>query len=97
MTTFATSTPKNRCRIKRFRRLVCEGLEDRRLLSGTSPEIELFNTSPALFVENQGQWSDASVRFMHQGDGANVVMTDTGPVFQVFRRCLLYTSPSPRD
>ncbi len=76
----------SRHRIKRFRRLLCEVLEDRRLLSGSAPEIELFNTSPALFVENQGQWSDASVRFMHQGDGANVAMTDTGPVFQLFRR-----------
>ena len=45
----------------------------------------MFNVSPALFVENQGQWADESVRFMHQGDGVNVAMTDTGPVFQLFR------------
>ena len=66
-------------------RLAVEPLEDRRLLSVTSPQVELFNTSPALFVANQGQWADTSVRFMHQGDGANVEMTDQGPVFQVFR------------
>ena len=68
-----------------FRRLAFEPLEDRRLLSVDSPQLELFNVSPALFVENQGQWADESVRFVHQGDGANVAMTDAGPVFQVFR------------
>jgi len=47
--------------------------------------IELFNTSPALFVENQGQWADESVRFVHSGSGVNVAMTDAGPVFQLFR------------
>ena len=48
--------------------------------------IELFNVSPALFVENQGQWADESVRYVHNGSGANVAMTDTGPVFQLFRQ-----------
>ncbi len=70
-----------------FRRLAAEPLEDRRLLSaGPGNEaMELFSISPALFVENQGQWADESVRFVHQGDGANVAMTDAGPVFQLFR------------
>ncbi len=69
------------------RRLRLEALEDRRLLSAApgNEAIELFSISPALFVENQGQWADESVRFVHQGDGANVAMTDTGPVFQLFR------------
>jgi hypothetical protein len=44
-----------------------------------------FQASPALFVTNQGQWDDPSVRFVHQGDGANVAMTDAGPVFQLSR------------
>jgi hypothetical protein len=39
-----------------------------------------------LFVENQGQWPDASVKFALQGSGANVLLTDTGPVFQLFQR-----------
>ena len=74
-------------RLERFsKRLGVELLEDRRLLSVASPQIELFNASPALFVENQGQWADASVRFVHQGNGANVAMTDQGPVFQVLRK-----------
>ncbi|HUU82806.1 MAG TPA: pre-peptidase C-terminal domain-containing protein, partial [Phycisphaerae bacterium] len=68
-------------------RSVFEPLEPRLLLSGTAEEqaLELFSVSPALFVENQGQWADETVRYVHQGSGANVAMTDTGPVFQVFR------------
>ncbi len=69
-------------------RLRFEPLEDRRLLNaaGQQQTVELFGTSPALFVENQGQWADESVQFLHQGNGANVAMTDAGPVFQLFRR-----------
>ena len=52
-----------------FRRLAAEPLEDRRLLSAAAGDeaLELFSISPALFVENQGQWADESVRFVHQG------------------------------
>ena len=63
-----------------------EPLEPRLLLSAAEPTVELFNALPALFVENQGQWPDASVRFAHAGNGANVALTDMGPVFQVFRQ-----------
>jgi hypothetical protein len=68
-------------------RLRLEPLEDRRLLSAAAElsAVELFHASPALFVENQGQWEDESIRFLHQGDGVNVAMTDAGPVFQLFR------------
>ncbi|MBI1338464.1 MAG: hypothetical protein GC164_16095 [Phycisphaera sp.] len=59
------------------------------MLSTTDPTasqaMESFNLSPALFVQNQGQWADDSVHFLHNGNGVNVAMTDTGPVFQVFR------------
>lgn len=51
-----------------------------------SQAMELFKMSPALFVENRGQWADQSVRFVHNGSGMNVAMTDAGPVFQAFRR-----------
>ena len=51
-----------------FRKLVCEPLEDRRLLAVNSPQVELFGLSPALFVENQGQWADSSIRFMAHGE-----------------------------
>jgi hypothetical protein len=44
--------------------------------------LELFGLSPALFVENQGQWSDPAVRYVHDGTGFDVAMTDTGVQFQ---------------
>ena len=47
--------------------------------------VELFNVSPALFVENLGQWSDPAVRYAFQGSGANVLHTQTGPVIQLFQ------------
>jgi hypothetical protein len=62
-----------------------EALEDRRPLDAGGQAIVLFETSLALFVENQGQWDDDSVRFLFQGSGANVLHTDGGPVFQVFQ------------
>ncbi len=83
------------------RRLLCEALEDRRLLNATAanPTLQLFSASPALFAENQGQWSDAAVRYVFQGDGASVAMTDAGPVFQVFQQPATNTpaAPSPVD
>jgi len=65
-----------------------EALEPRLLLSGIAQEqaMELFELSPALFIENQGQWADESIRYVHNGSGANVLFTDDGPVFQVFQR-----------
>jgi hypothetical protein len=62
-----------------------EPREDRRLLSATAGNqaLQLFGASPALFAQNQGQWADAAVRYVFQGDGVNVAMTDAGPVFQV--------------
>ncbi len=56
------------------------------MLSVGAEQLALFNVSPALFVENQGQWSDESVRFVHSGDGVNVAMTNVGPVFQLIHR-----------
>jgi len=72
----------------RSRHLRIESLEDRRLLTAAigQPAIELFDVSPAVFVENQGQWPDESVRYAFHGTGANVLHTDTGPVFQLFER-----------
>jgi len=55
-------------------------------LSLRSRAVRLFSVTPALFVENAGQWPGASVRFVHHGKGANVLLTDDGPVFEVFRR-----------
>jgi len=66
---------------------IVESLEARLLLSGTAAHeaIELFHITPAVFIENQGQWADSSVRFVHRGQGANIAHTDSGPVFELFR------------
>ncbi len=69
------------------RRLFVESLECRCLLAvgvaGTAEQVvELFDISPPLFIENQGQWADDSIRYALFGNGANVLHTDTGPVFQ---------------
>jgi hypothetical protein len=70
------------------RRLICEPLEDRQLLSVSVGQeaIQSLNVSPALFVANQGQFSDAAVRYAYQGPGANVLLTDSGPVIQAFQK-----------
>jgi len=52
----------------------------------------LFAISPALFVPNLGQWADPSVRFVHDGSGANVAMTASGPVFQLLQNAPVATS-----
>ncbi len=51
-----------------------------------SRAIELFAVSPALFVENQGQWSDPTVRYVHDGDSMAVAATDSGIRLQVCRQ-----------
>ena len=66
---------------------ILELLEPRLLLDGALAEqvIELFGATEAVFAENQGQWADESVRYAFDGDRANVLFTDSGPVFQIFR------------
>ncbi len=44
---------------------------------------QLFEVSPALFVENQGQWSDPSVRYVHDGNRLDVAVTGRGLTFQI--------------
>ena len=63
-------------------------LEPRVLLdAATGTEAAgLLELSRALFVENQGQWEDASIHYAFQGSGANVLFTDAGATFQVFRQ-----------
>jgi len=66
----------------RHRRLLCEALEDRRLLSATTEACNLLSSSSALFVENAGQ-IDASVDYAFYGMGSNIFLTDSGAIFQV--------------
>ncbi|MCU0915606.1 MAG: LEPR-XLL domain-containing protein [Planctomycetes bacterium] len=73
---------------------VFEALESRLLMDANLPEVQPLPTdgqqalgalhlSPALFVENQGQWDDSSVRYLHDGTSVDVAVTDTGLSFQV--------------
>ena len=78
----------NRRPLNRWAALRLEPLEDRRMLSAAPSNqqaVQLFDASPALFAKNEGQVADASVRYAFQGSGANVLLTDAGPVFQVFQ------------
>ncbi len=45
--------------------------------------IARWDASPALFVENFGEWGDKSVRLVHQGKGADVLLSDSGLTFQL--------------
>jgi hypothetical protein len=54
-----------------------EVLEDRRLLDGAGGSaMQLFATSSALFVENQGQWQDELVRYGFDGPGVDIAFTN---------------------
>ncbi|MFH0964927.1 MAG: SBBP repeat-containing protein, partial [Planctomycetota bacterium] len=68
--------------------LSVESLEPRILLSiaDESQALQVFSTSPALFVKNQGQWEDESIRYALQSSGLNVGFTDQGPVFHLFEQ-----------
>jgi len=46
--------------------------------------IEAFDLSPAVFVENKGQW-DSGIRYGFDGKGVRVSFTDAGPVFQMLK------------
>ncbi|MEK7676027.1 MAG: hypothetical protein AAB676_09370 [Verrucomicrobiota bacterium] len=50
------------------------------------PVMENFMKSPAVFIENRGQWGDEKIRFALSSQGANVGLTDQGPRFRLFQR-----------
>jgi len=57
----------------------------------TTPEesaqaVELLAKSPALFVENRGQWEDDSVRFAMRRPGANLLVYDDALSIQLIKR-----------
>ncbi|HMB95387.1 MAG TPA: SBBP repeat-containing protein, partial [Tepidisphaeraceae bacterium] len=60
---------------------------ERRILLSAAPlnsPVALLGNSPAVFVQNRGQWDDKNVDYALQSSSANVLMTDYGPVFQLF-------------
>ena len=70
------------------RRLRCEPLEDRRLLSvaGSSEALEVFHTQDALFAENAGQWPTDDVYFGYNKGGTQIYFTDNSLEFGLSRR-----------
>ncbi len=59
---------------------------DNEVENGTYERIsESFSAAPAAFIENVGQITDASVRYVFYGSGANIFHTTNGPVFQLFK------------
>jgi hypothetical protein len=48
--------------------------------------MEKLAHSPAVFIENQGQWEDETIRFALSSMGANVGLTDEGVRFRLFQR-----------
>jgi hypothetical protein len=94
----ATRIPRRfwRARIKRGDAIMnqwqAEQLEARVFLSaasaaaGTSAQaLAALNLSTAVFVQNQGQWTDDSIKYAYNGQGINIGFTDTGPVLELSR------------
>jgi hypothetical protein len=52
----------------------------------SSQAVGLLAVSPALFVENRGQWHDPSVRYVLDGASVDVVVTDSGVLFQATKK-----------
>jgi hypothetical protein len=49
----------------------------------TSQKLDL---APALLVENQGQWADPAIRYVHDGTAVDVALKDDGIVFRAGTR-----------
>ena len=47
--------------------------------------VQMLQSSPAPFVENRGQWADASIHFALSSRGVNVGLTSQGLHFQLFK------------
>jgi hypothetical protein len=57
------------------------------LLSGSSSSVpnNFATPSQALFIENKGQWDDPSIKYALRTTAGSILMTDQGPVFNVFQ------------
>jgi len=50
----------------------------------TTPQaVRQLDLRPALFVENQGQWADPAIRYVHDGNPIDVALRDGSVVFQI--------------
>lgn len=66
-----------------------EALESRLFLSASQSAqdqaIQFLSTSSAVFVQNQGQWPDAGIKYAYDGQGINIGFSNTGPVLELER------------
>jgi hypothetical protein len=71
----------------RASRAMEEALESRLFLSASQTAqdqaLQFLSTSSAVFVQNQGQWPDASIKYAYDGQGINIGFTNTGPVLEL--------------
>lgn len=61
---------------------LAETLEGR--LHLTASGDQLLSTSPAVFMQNQGQFADSGIRYAYKGNGLNIGMTDQGMKYQFY-------------
>lgn len=69
-----------------------ESLESRLMLSAAAANqqaqenaVQFLNNSSAVFVQNEGQWSDDAIKFAYSDQGVNIGFTDTGPVLDLLK------------
>lgn len=78
------SKRSNSKRLQRLQKVAWRGatemLEKRMMLSSA-----LTNAQP-LFIQNAGQWNDPSIKFALQTTAGSILMTDHGPVFNVYQQ-----------
>ncbi|RPJ19003.1 MAG: hypothetical protein EHM35_21220, partial [Planctomycetaceae bacterium] len=58
----------------------------------TNQAVQRLDLTPALFVENQGQWTDRAVRYVHDGNPVDVALRESGILFQVGTRPLQFSA-----
>ncbi|MBM4082827.1 MAG: hypothetical protein FJ278_24180, partial [Planctomycetes bacterium] len=65
--------------------LEAQSLESAQAVHAASQQTanEFIRSSPALFVENQGQWADSAGRYAFQGTGLSASFAEQGAVFEV--------------
>ena len=67
--------------------MVClVGAADKTVEARRTRALELYTAAPAAFIENAGQITDSTVRYVFRGSGANIYHTTKGPVFQLFQQ-----------
>src|SRR5690242_17715486 len=48
--------------------------------------VQMLQSGPAVFIENQGQWPEPAIHFALSGGGVNVGLAESSLRFQLLRR-----------